>query len=66
MVVDDEPTERMARVARALESQNEEWQCAMGILSGCPHGLLAVPQEILQTLETLTHEPFVTIVGVRG
>jgi hypothetical protein len=65
--MESELTEHIARTTRELESQDKQWAQAMSILSRGGQGVLAVPREILQTLEvTLFHEPATTVVGVRA
>jgi hypothetical protein len=64
--VENKLTERIARTARELESQNAQWAHAMTILSRSGQGMLAVPRDILQTLEDLSHETATIVVGVRA
>jgi hypothetical protein len=65
--MENDLTEQIARTARELQSQDEQWAHAMSILSRGGQSVLAVPREILQTLEVLAlHEPATTVVGLRG
>jgi ABC-type sugar transport system ATPase subunit len=65
--MENELTEHIARTTRELQSQDKQWAQAMSILSRGGQGVLAVPREILQTLEVLLlHQPAPTVVGVRA